>query len=80
LAEGAIAQADGDRRRAIDAFRAAIDLRPEEWASYYNLARLYARRSPKLAREQLALAKQKNPYGEEISALRRKLRAALSSG
>jgi hypothetical protein len=80
LAEGAIAQADGDRRRAIDAFREAIDLRPEEWASYYNLARLFARRSPKLAREQLALAKQRNPYGEEISALRRKLRAALSSG
>jgi hypothetical protein len=73
LAEGAIAQADGNRRRAIHAFREAIEVRPEEWASYYNLARLYARKSPRLAREQLAIAKQKNPHGEEIRALRRKL-------
>ncbi len=73
LAEGAIAQADGNRRRAIHAFREATEVRPEEWASYYNLARLYARKSPRLAREQLAIAKQKNPHGEEIPALRRKL-------
>jgi hypothetical protein len=73
LAEGAIAKANGDRRRAIDAFREAIDVRPEEWASYYNLARLYARESPRLAREQLAIAKEKNPHGPEIAALRREL-------
>jgi hypothetical protein len=76
LAEGAIAQANDDRRRAIEAFREAVDQRPEEWASYYNLARLYARKSPKLALEQLALAKQQNPHGEEIPALRRKITSA----
>ncbi len=75
LAEGAIARANGDRGRAIDAFHQAIDIRPEEWASYYNLARLYARRSPRLAREQLAIAKQKNPFDPQIPALRRRLAA-----
>lgn len=74
LAEGAIAQANGDRRRAIDAYRRAIDIRPEEWASYYNLARLYARRSPQLAREELAIAKQKNPLDPQIPAFRERLR------
>jgi hypothetical protein len=74
LAEGAIAQANGDRRRAIDAFHEAIELRPEEWASYYNLARLYARRSPQRAREQLAIAKQKNPFDPQIPAFRERLR------
>jgi tetratricopeptide (TPR) repeat protein len=73
LAEGAIARANGDRGRAIDAFREAIDIRPEEWASYYNLASLYARRSPRLAREQLALAKQQNPLAPQIPALRERL-------
>ncbi len=38
LAEGAIARASGDRRRAIEAFREAISKRPEEWVSYYLLA------------------------------------------
>jgi hypothetical protein len=74
LAEGAIAQANGDRRRAIEAFDSAIDIRPEEWASYYNLARLYARRSPGLARRQLAIAKQKNPLDPQIPAFRERLR------
>jgi O-antigen ligase/polysaccharide polymerase Wzy-like membrane protein len=75
LAEGAIARANGDRDRAIDAFHQAIDIRPEEWASYYNLARLYARRSPRLAREQLAIAKEKNPLDPQIPALRHRLQA-----
>jgi hypothetical protein len=80
LAEGAIAQASGDRRRAIDAFHRAIDLRPEEWASYYNLARLYARRSPQRARRQLAIAKQKNPFDEQIPAFRERLRELSQAG
>jgi tetratricopeptide (TPR) repeat protein len=69
LAEGAIARADGDRARAIDAFRRAAEIRPEEWASHYNLAELYARSLPGLARRQLAIAKRQNPYDSEVLAL-----------
>ena len=69
LAEGAIARANGDRARAIDAFRRAASKRPEEWASHYNLAELYARSSPRLARRKLAIAKRLNPYDPEVLAL-----------
>jgi hypothetical protein len=69
LAEGAIARANGDRARAIDAFRRAAEMVPEEWASHYNLAELYARSSPGLARRQLAIAKRQNPYDPEVLAL-----------
>lgn len=73
LAEGAIARANGDRRRAIDAFRRAASKRPEEWAAHYNLAELYARSSPGLARRELAIAKEQNPYDPEVVALEEKL-------
>ena len=72
LAEGAIARANGDRARAIDAFRRAATKRPEEWAAHYNLAELYARSSPRLARRELAIAKRLNPYDPEVLALQRK--------
>jgi hypothetical protein len=72
LAEGAIARANGDRARAIDAFRRAAKKRPEEWASHYNLAELYARSSPRLARRELAIAKRQNPYDPEVLALEEK--------
>ena len=69
LAEGAIARANGDRARAIDAFRQAARSFPEEWASHYNLAELYARSSPRRARLELAIAKRQNPYDPEVLAL-----------
>jgi len=69
LAEGAIARANGDRARAIDAFRQAANKLPEEWASHYNLAELYARSSPRRARLELAIAKRQNPYDPEVLAL-----------
>jgi hypothetical protein len=70
LAEGAIARANGDRARAIGAFRRAAKKLPEEWAAHYNLAELYARSSPRLARLELAIAKRQNPYDPEILALK----------
>ena len=73
--QGAIARAKGDRRRAIDALHRAVEKRPEEWASYFILAQLYARKSPRLAREQLAIAKRKNPYEPQIPVLQHKLAA-----
>jgi O-Antigen ligase len=73
LAEGAIARANGDRARAIDAFRRAASKLPEEWATHYNLAEIYARSSPRLARQELAIAKRLNPYDPEVLALEERL-------
>ena len=80
LAEGAIARAEREPGRAIDAYRRAADMRPEEWASHFNLAELYARKSPRLARQQLAIAKQRNPYDPEVMALRREFAAERQGG
>ncbi len=55
-------------------------MRPEEWASHYNLAELYARKSPRLARQQLAIAKQRNPYDPQVMALRREFAAERQGG
>jgi hypothetical protein len=74
LAEGAIARASGDRRRAIDAFREATSKRPEEWVSYYLLAVLHQRRSPELARQELAAARARDPHNVEAAALADQLR------
>jgi len=76
LAEGAIARANGDRARAIAAFRRAAKKLPEEWASHYNLAELYARSSPRLARRELAIAKRQNPYDPEVLALEERFAAS----
>jgi Flp pilus assembly protein TadD len=76
LAEGAIARAGGDRRRAIEAFDEAIAKRPEEWVSYYLLAVIHARGAPAKARRELALARARDPYNTEIAALEDKLRSA----
>jgi hypothetical protein len=75
LAEGAIARASGDRRRAIEAFREAIAKRPEEWVSYYLLAVLHERRSPALALQELAAAKARDPQNAEVQALAEELRS-----
>ena len=80
LAEGAIARANGDRRRAIASFGAAIAKRPEEWVSYYLLAVLYQHRSPGLARRELAAARSRDPLNPEIAALAQKLRARRGPG
>ena len=46
LAEGSIAQAAGDRERALSAFREAERQRPEEWATHFLLADLERRTDP----------------------------------
>jgi hypothetical protein len=75
LAEGAIARASGDRPRAVEAFRAAIDKRPEEWVSYYLLAVLHAHRSPAQARREVAAAQARDPQNAEVQALAEDLRS-----
>jgi hypothetical protein len=75
LAEGAIAKANGDSRRAIRAFEDAIEKRPEEWVSYYLLAVLHKRDNLPLARREVAAAHERDPQNGEIDALAEKLRA-----
>lgn len=80
LAEGAIARAAGDRRRAIDSFRRAAEKRPEEWVTHYFLALLYRRDAPRLARRQAALATARDPHNPQVASLRRKLEHSSSLG
>jgi tetratricopeptide (TPR) repeat protein len=80
LAEGAIAKANGDRRRAIQAFRDAIAKRPEEWVSYYLLAVLHRNDDPSLARRELAAAHERDPHNGEVDALAHELRSRSQRG
>jgi hypothetical protein len=76
LAEGAIAGAAGDRRRALAAFRDAADKRPEEWATHYLLAEQLADEQPELARQELERARELNPLSVEVEELAEELRAS----
>jgi O-Antigen ligase len=76
LAEGAIADAAGDRRRALAAFREAQDKRPEEWATHYLLAELLAEEQPEMARAELERARELNPLSVEVDELAEELRAS----
>ena len=69
LAEGSIAQASGDRERALAAFREAEAKRPEEWATHYLLAELLMRSDRAAAREQIRQALELNPLDVQIQAL-----------
>jgi hypothetical protein len=80
LAEGAIADAAGDRERAIGAFREAARKRPEEWASHYLLAKLYQEDNPELARSELEAARRLNPLSEDIRLLGEQLRGSGTGG
>jgi tetratricopeptide (TPR) repeat protein len=79
LAEGAIARANGDRKRAIAAFREATAKRPEEWASYYYLALLHRSRAPRVARRDLAAARERDPNNPQLASLARELRPRAAS-
>jgi O-Antigen ligase len=76
LAEGGIAQAAGDRDRAIDALERAAAKRPEEWATHYFLARLYAGSEPAMARRELEFVRTQNPLSPRVEELEVRLRAA----
>ncbi len=80
LAEGAIARASGDRRRAIEAFREAVAKRPEEWVSYYLLAVLHQRDDPALARREVKAAHARDPHNAEVAALADELRSRSGKG
>lgn len=74
LAEGAIAREAGDRERAIDAFRAAGEREPEQWAAHYFLGLLLTPEDPAAAREELATARRLNPRGEGVRRAQLRLR------
>ena len=77
LAEGSIAQASGDRERALAAFREAEAKRPEEWATHYLLAELLMRSDRAAAREQIRQALELNPLDVQIQALAKQLQVPV---
>lgn len=76
LTEGAIARELGDRAHAIDAFERAAEKRPEDWASHYLLAQLYARQDPARARRELDIVARQNPLSARLKSARRRLDSA----
>jgi tetratricopeptide (TPR) repeat protein len=78
LAEGAIARKAGDRQRAIEAFRSAIDLKPEEWVGYYLLGQVLAREDAEAARRAMARAAELNPQSREVERALDELEAQSS--
>ena len=73
LATGAIARAAGDRGRAIAAFSAAAEKRPEDWAPRYYLATLYARSAPRRALAAVEAGLRLDPREPALHGLRRRL-------
>lgn len=73
LAEGSIARAAGDRDRALAAFREAAQKRPEEWATHYLLAEMQAGSNLVLARNEIRVALELNPFSPKVRALARRL-------
>jgi tetratricopeptide (TPR) repeat protein len=66
LAEGSIARQAGDRSRAADAFREAIDRTPDEWVSHLYLGELLARDDPEAAERELEIASDLNPRSAAV--------------
>lgn len=73
LREGSIAFAQGDRERAIDAYREAVRKRPEEYAGHFFLALLYAKSDPDQARTELAVVAELNPLEPRIDEIRERI-------
>ena len=67
LAEGAIAREQGDRGRAVDAFREATERKPDEWAGHYYLGLLLANEDPEAARQELETALELSPRSDEVA-------------
>jgi hypothetical protein len=80
LAEGAIARQEGDRERAIDAFREATERKPDEWASRYLLGLLLAREDPAAARQELARAVELNPRSGRVRQALARVETQLEKG
>lgn len=73
LAEASIATAVGDRERSLSALREAADVRPEEWATHYLLAKGQLHSNPRLARNEIRVALELNPLSVDVRALARRL-------
>lgn len=76
LIEGEIAIELDDRERAIAAFTAAVEQRPEQWAGRYRLAELLAESDPPRAREAVRGALSVNPLDPKVRSLARRLGVA----
>lgn len=77
LTEGSIALALEDEERAIDAFREATRVRPEEYVGHFFLALLYTEAGdPEAARAELAQVEELNPLEQRIGKIRKGIEAA----
>lgn len=79
LVEGTIARQLGNEERAIEAFRAAVRERPEEYAGHFFLAEILAETNPDLARTELAVVLELNPLAPGVNQIRRAIEAAERS-
>ncbi len=77
LAEGLIAKAARDRRRAIAAFRDALSRTPDDWTPHYYLALLAERRNPRAALREIRAAARLAPHEPPIAIARRRIEARL---
>jgi O-antigen ligase len=80
LAEGAIAQASGQRSKAISAFAEAARKRPEEWSTHYFLGQLYSREQPGRALDAARRANELNPLSPRVNQLLKSLQERQSQG
>lgn len=78
--EGAIARETGDRERAVEAFRAAIERAPDEWVSYFFLGRVLEREDPARAERELAIAAELNPRSKTVRRALSELRGRDRDG
>ncbi len=73
LSEGSIALALNDPERAVQAYREAIRMRPEEYVGHFFLALLYSKTDPDKARTELAVVEELNPLEPRIDSIRARI-------
>jgi hypothetical protein len=80
LVKGAIALRVGRPDLALDAFEAARSRTPDNYASYFFIARTLQGTDPAQARRELTQAQDLNPDGPELKQLDRELQIAAEAG
>lgn len=80
VAEGLIARRAGDRRRALRAFRQAIERQPDRWDAHYQIAVLLHRSNPAEAARELRVALRLKSRGERVRGVEKTVEKLLSGG
>jgi tetratricopeptide (TPR) repeat protein len=69
LLKGRIQAETGDTEGALDSYREALELRPEEFATHYLIAELEAVQNRSLARNEIRVALELNPLDRKVRQL-----------